>query len=532
MVQVTIHSGMCSRFYWYQMRSPTPALTRPSMPSLTRQRTLESIRSWWSDSNPPGPTIDLHAAAKPLMRLMYHRQAMEFVKKNRSAPLSPEVLGIYADYVACKYVSLWTKTVILEELGQRVAYQPDASVGLASAILDHMLQLLQSPDFEIRSQICIILRNLARHESCARVIGESLVAQLRDSNFGAMASCLFALTRITDSPNGAAAAVEAGAPHLVANLLESPIPAVRNHACEILVDVWDDFISELAFGALIRIAHWPGGAEAAVAAKVLDSCAEWLGSPVDWVRRITNTADGAQAAVAAKVLRHVTHRLMSSVPQIRISTCELLVKLARHQSIAAAVLDIKPCERLVALLIDNDVAAEAFHALCNIANSQDGAEAVVASKVRDHLAEGVVSHAPDIQGAAWTFLHRPQAYESTAAAVLAIIPCERLGTLLSDSDGWVVIDTFGRLSDIAKSPEGAEATVTATVLDQVVEHLASPASVVRAPATELLVSSTIQEVVDAYPNENECLVSLVRHHRWGEVGQRAMIALSQSLEPS
>ncbi|KAJ7476517.1 hypothetical protein FB451DRAFT_1460614 [Mycena latifolia] len=100
-----------------------------------------------------------------------------------------------------------------------------------------------------------------------------------------------------------------------------------------------------------------------------------------------------------------------------------------------------------------------------------------------------------------------------------------------------------------KSPEGAEAAVTATALDQVVEHLASPVSVVRAAATELLVSSMIEEVVDAYLNENEHLVSLVRyrnrllgtqnninemarHHHWGEVGQRTIIALSQSLEPS
>ncbi|KAJ7476519.1 hypothetical protein FB451DRAFT_245123 [Mycena latifolia] len=149
------------------------------MPSLTRQQTLESLRSWWSDSNPPGPTINLHAAAKPLMRLMYHRQAMEFVRKNRYAPLSPESLGIYADYVAYKYVSSLTNTVILKELGRRVVYQRDASVVLASAILNDILQLLQSPDFDIRSQTGIILRNLARHESCAGVIGESLVAQLR-----------------------------------------------------------------------------------------------------------------------------------------------------------------------------------------------------------------------------------------------------------------------------------------------------------------------------------------------------------------
>ncbi|KAJ7232582.1 hypothetical protein C8J57DRAFT_1578934 [Mycena rebaudengoi] len=52
------------------------------MPPLARQRTLESLRSWWSDRNPNlrGPTINIHAAVKPLMKFMYDRQALEFIK--------------------------------------------------------------------------------------------------------------------------------------------------------------------------------------------------------------------------------------------------------------------------------------------------------------------------------------------------------------------------------------------------------------------------------------------------------------------
>ncbi|KAJ7277348.1 hypothetical protein C8J57DRAFT_1223098 [Mycena rebaudengoi] len=52
------------------------------MTSLTRQRTFESLRSWWSDSNLPGPTVNLHAAAKPLLRILYHRQALGIVESN------------------------------------------------------------------------------------------------------------------------------------------------------------------------------------------------------------------------------------------------------------------------------------------------------------------------------------------------------------------------------------------------------------------------------------------------------------------
>jgi hypothetical protein len=70
------------------------------MPPLARQLTPQSVHSWWSDSNPPGATISLHAAAKPLMRLMYHRQAMRFIEDNFGIPLSQESLDIYVSYLA------------------------------------------------------------------------------------------------------------------------------------------------------------------------------------------------------------------------------------------------------------------------------------------------------------------------------------------------------------------------------------------------------------------------------------------------
>jgi hypothetical protein len=72
------------------------------MPPLTRQDTRTSIFSWWSDSNSLlryGPTINLHAAAKPLMRWMYHRQALDLFRKNEDNRLSTEIVEIYASYL-------------------------------------------------------------------------------------------------------------------------------------------------------------------------------------------------------------------------------------------------------------------------------------------------------------------------------------------------------------------------------------------------------------------------------------------------
>ncbi|KAJ6453362.1 hypothetical protein C8R45DRAFT_945197 [Mycena sanguinolenta] len=69
------------------------------MPPLTRQRTLESVLSWWSDSNLIGPNLDLHAAAKPLMRLLYHRAVLKFIANPRDV-LTRDDVDIYCSYLA------------------------------------------------------------------------------------------------------------------------------------------------------------------------------------------------------------------------------------------------------------------------------------------------------------------------------------------------------------------------------------------------------------------------------------------------
>ncbi|KAJ7676937.1 hypothetical protein DFH06DRAFT_1317537 [Mycena polygramma] len=86
------------------------------MQPLARQQSRLSILSWWSDSNQPGATINLHAVAKPLMRFMYHRQALDLIRSNKPGTLSSALLEVYSAYLSCKYVSLATKDAVLREL--------------------------------------------------------------------------------------------------------------------------------------------------------------------------------------------------------------------------------------------------------------------------------------------------------------------------------------------------------------------------------------------------------------------------------
>ncbi|KAF7365487.1 putative G protein alpha chain [Mycena venus] len=107
---------------------------------LTRQDTRPSILSWWSDSNPglQGPTINLHAVAKPLLKVMYHRQALGIIKRSRGAPLSSETLSIFSSYLPLSYVSSSTKVAILTELLERADLQRDDALAIVHSADDHL----------------------------------------------------------------------------------------------------------------------------------------------------------------------------------------------------------------------------------------------------------------------------------------------------------------------------------------------------------------------------------------------------------
>ncbi|KAJ7494103.1 hypothetical protein FB451DRAFT_451181 [Mycena latifolia] len=230
------------------------------MPPLTRQRTLESILSWWSDSNTPGPTINLHAATKPLMRLMYHRQALGFMKQNRGVALSREAVETYSSYLLWKYVSTSTKIAILEELETRAASEEDARVLIHSNTVHEIPQLLRSSPF-MRPWLMRIVRHLANHPESitAQAVSESLVALLCDSEAN---DVVFEFTILSD---------------------------------------------------------------------------------------MASSLEGAQGIVAAGVLHYLMEGLGSASSSVREAACYLTQVLARHESAAAAVIELNPCNQLVAI---------------------------------------------------------------------------------------------------------------------------------------------------------------------------------------
>ncbi|KAK7057928.1 hypothetical protein R3P38DRAFT_2843693 [Favolaschia claudopus] len=139
-------------------------LSSPStMQHPNRPPSPQSIHSWWSDSKSLGPTISIHAAAKPLMKFMYHRQVRSFIKKNWDTWLYEEIeiMEICSSYLACKYVSLATKSLILNELNRRIDSREHARIHpFIRGNWSLVAELLSSDDALVRMHTFDILHSL------------------------------------------------------------------------------------------------------------------------------------------------------------------------------------------------------------------------------------------------------------------------------------------------------------------------------------------------------------------------------------
>ncbi|KAJ7115614.1 armadillo-type protein [Mycena crocata] len=208
------------------------------MPPLARQRTAESVQSWWSDSNPTGATISIHAAAKPLMKIMYHVAAVEFIKKDRDVALSRQSMDIYLRYLAYKYVSPATKAAIVRHLNTKTSSEDASRIVLNSLMEseDLVRDLLSSPDPRTRRRTCWLLGNLTQYES---TMGKLLALDpcvglfhlLSDEDKDVQSSAMYALSKIGWWEDGARAVLQEDALRLAELLLHSPDARTRAQVC-------------------------------------------------------------------------------------------------------------------------------------------------------------------------------------------------------------------------------------------------------------------------------------------------------------
>ncbi|KAJ6532359.1 armadillo-type protein [Mycena capillaripes] len=458
------------------------------MPLLSRQSSRTSLLSWWSDRNPglPGPTINIHSLAKPLMKWMYDRQALDMIGDNRGTLLSREQLEIYASYLLSDLVGWATKAAIFTDLAHRsLIHEMEARAVINSAVFGYLAQMLGSPNAGARRCSCDLLTSLVAHQStrttilelnhCVRLVSLSqdqdstvsstamwvlsrivqwpdgaraVIDLLSDKSPTAVLGAIDALSHIANKPDGAQAIVDANGLDHILNLLRSDSPDVREWSCIL--------VARLAQHKFIAPAIC-----AQVVTLLSDEIPAIVRNSMDALRGIANEPDGAHAIVDAKVFDHILKSLEAKSPDARQWACQIVARMAEHESITPAI-----CAVLVAHFSDADLTYDRDFrdALSKVAKTADGAQAIVNVKGLDHMLNLLESDSPEVRERACDLVARLAEHRFLAPAI-----CVRLVALLSDESRTIDV-----LSKIAQKPDGAQAVVDAKALDHVHKLLKSP----------------------------------------------------------
>ncbi|KAJ6522642.1 armadillo-type protein [Mycena vulgaris] len=386
------------------------------MNSFTRQGTLESVRSWWSDSNPTGPNINLHALAKPLMKLMYHRQAMYYIAEHRGAPLSRGDVEIYASYLGFKYVSSATKIAVLRQLAEKIDSQDDADTVADSFALYPLDILLESRNAEVQRLTCDLLECLAgqslnRTAAWVASVCKQLVSLLRDESENVRVKALGLLCWIANNTESAQAAVDAHVLDGVAELLASPNATIRAQSCELLIALGSHKATE----------------SAVLEANSCELLVTLLRNAIRALYWITRSTEAMQAALDTNLLDHVAELLESPTPYTRYLMCSML---AAHNGMLATLVGGRHCKQLVSLM------RKAYHLECTsaiealrwISKSPEGARAVVEAGVLKSVNYFLESHLGAVRETC-RLLGALASHTSTVSVVLAATPCVSLVSL-------------------------------------------------------------------------------------------------------
>ncbi|KAJ7612751.1 hypothetical protein FB45DRAFT_1065443 [Roridomyces roridus] len=310
------------------------------MQSLGNQSRV-SLLSWWSDSNPGlnGPTINLHTMTKPLLRAMYHRQALEYIAVNNDNSLSEVMVDIYSSYLECKYVASRTKVRVLSHLSSRAHLDMDAQKIVNSSVFSETPQLLESPNEHIRRESAKLMTTLARS----------------DENPAIVEWAVRALVRIAVWQNDDDAAVE--------NINDRTALSIRPSYLQ---------------------SEWNGATRMEV--MVLQCLRDHM--PIFGI--------GSQNS---STFREILQFLESEDAEIRLKTARLITQSTSHRWIVASTNILNQVvEKLELVPHDEDITIveEVFDSLTNIAFWLPGAECIVASGVLEYTQELLASTHPGL----------------------------------------------------------------------------------------------------------------------------------------
>ncbi|KAJ7439047.1 armadillo-type protein [Mycena galericulata] len=324
--------------------------------ALQRRPTTASLLSWWSDRNPPGATISLHALTKPLLKYMYHRQALDLIKKDEDLPISPEKLETLTTYLTFKYIWTATKVVVLDHINQKASTsEGEAKILLDGGILSRISELLQSPDHIILRSTTRLLRTIVRYGALINTVVKSdlcpdLVLLSCSEDVGIQERVICILAQISSGQHNAVSAI-AGANFLshITRFLESHNHIILGATCWIVGKIarqeaqYGDLVALHIFRRLVALLELPRPSDPN---PIPSSSASLLWGKVNlgvlFIQRNATHAladvscasvDGAREVINANALDHARELLESVDRRVLASTCLLLGNLACHKSL-------------------------------------------------------------------------------------------------------------------------------------------------------------------------------------------------------
>jgi len=208
--------------------------------------------------------------------------------------------------------------------------------------------------------------------------------------------------------------------------------------------------------------------------------------------------------------------------------------LVRQQTTAPALLESKVCVRLVSLLRNKPVGIiqSAMCALCFIAETLQGARAIVDAKILDDVLELLEFSSPGVQRWTCMVVIALAPLDFATPAILDSKACVQLVTLLRDHHPKVTRSAMKALSRIAQSADGAHAIVKARILDDIFESLESLRPEVQRWTGDVLESLALTETAVPVILESKACVRLVSllGDRDSQVIRSTMSTLSSAAE--
>ncbi|KAJ7603268.1 armadillo-type protein [Mycena polygramma] len=277
------------------------------------------------------------------MRLMYHEQVRSFIKKTRGVPLSTETLEICFSYLAFKYVSPATKTLILKEMHIRLQLHEHAGLISNSFVLHRGIvgQLLHSSNPRVREHISAVLKALAVSSSASWSL-DVWMSLASDVDIEVREAARYAVDQITEGLAGKQAAANPEAWEDCYALLGNTDSRTRRFACDVLGNLAAHESPPSTFLGLqpcLRFVSF-----------LRDDDFEVQRCAVYALARLSNWSRGAEAVVVAGTLEHVPRLLKSYDNETRRWTCEMLGDIAFHASSPIIQLGVDICAGIVSRL--------------------------------------------------------------------------------------------------------------------------------------------------------------------------------------